>query len=98
MKNLKIVICLVSLLSSVASMAKPAGWWTGNVVKYDTVIELPSVSGLKPGMSVEVEVILARYENVLKVPAAAVLETSEGHVCWVKQGDVVQLVVNRRHQ
>ena len=77
-------------LSSVASMAKPAGWWTGNVVKYDTLIELPSESGLKPGMSVEVEVILARYENVLKVPTAAVLETSGGHVCWVKQGDVVQ--------
>ena len=59
-------------------------------MKYDTLIELPSESGLKPGMSVEVEVILARYENVLKVPTAAVLETSGGHVCWVKQGDVVQ--------
>ena len=70
---------------SVASIAKPAGWWTGNVVKYDTIIELPkSVDGLKPGMSVEVEVVIARHDDVLTVPAAAVLETHRGYCCWVE--------------
>jgi HlyD family secretion protein len=71
----------------VASVTKPAGWWTGNVVKYDTIVELPTTEGLKPGMSVEVEVIIAQHEDVLLIPTAAVLETANGHVCWVKQGD-----------
>jgi multidrug efflux pump subunit AcrA (membrane-fusion protein) len=74
-------------ITSVASVAKPAGWWTGNVVKYDTIVELPSVKGLKPGMSVEVEVILARHEDVLMIPTAAVMETRNGHACWVKRAD-----------
>jgi multidrug efflux pump subunit AcrA (membrane-fusion protein) len=71
-------------VSSVASVTRPAGWWTGNVVKYDTIIELPPDAGLKPGMSAEVEVIIAVHKNVLKIPVAAVVETDEGSFCWVK--------------
>ncbi|MDB4614697.1 hypothetical protein OAH18_03300, partial [bacterium] len=74
-------------VSSVASVAKPAGWWTGNVVKYDTVVKLPESEGLKPGMSVEVEIVIARHADVLMVPATAVLETLDGHFCWVKKND-----------
>ena len=62
-------------VSSVAPVTRPAGWWTGNVVKYDTIVELPSVEGLKPGMSAEVEVIMDRHEDVLTIPVAAVVET-----------------------
>jgi len=71
-------------VSSVASVTEPAGEWNGYVVKYETIVKLPSVSGLKPGMSAEVEVILARYENVLTIPVAAVVETPQGNFCWVK--------------
>jgi hypothetical protein len=53
-------------------------------VKYETIVKLPSVPGLKPGMSAEVDVILAQYENVLTIPVAAVVETSQGNFCWVK--------------
>jgi multidrug efflux pump subunit AcrA (membrane-fusion protein) len=74
-------------VSFVASVTKPAGWWTGNVVKYDTIIELPSVEGLKPGMSAEVEVIMDRHADVLTIPVAAVVETAEGDFCWVKTAD-----------
>jgi len=77
-------------VSSVASVTRPAGWWTGNVVKYDTIITLPSVKGLKPGMSAEVEVILDRHEDVLTIPAAAVVETAEGDFCWIKVADRVK--------
>jgi hypothetical protein len=52
-------------------------------VKYDTVIELPQEAGLKPGMSAEIDVILAKHENVLTIPVAAVVETEEGDFCWV---------------
>jgi multidrug efflux pump subunit AcrA (membrane-fusion protein) len=75
---------LTGKVSSVASVTKPAGWWTGNVVKYDTIIELPSVEGLKPGMSAEVEVIMDRHDDVVTIPVAAVVETAAGDFCWVK--------------
>jgi len=71
-------------VSEVASVAKPAGWWTGNEVRYETMVELPSVEGLKPGMSAEVEVIIARHQDVLMIPVAAVVETDEGDLCWLK--------------
>ena len=72
---------------AVAEVAAPAGWWTGNVVKYDTTIKLPSVPGLKPGMSADVEVIIDRHENVLTVPVNAVLQTAEGTFCWIKTAE-----------
>ena len=75
---------LEALVTNVASVTRPAGWWTGNVVKYDTIIELPSNKGLKPGMSAEVEVIMAVHEDVLTIPVAAVVETEQGDFCWVK--------------
>ncbi len=73
---------------SVASVARPAGWWTGNVVKYDTIISLPEGQlGLKPGMSAEVEVIIAALENVVKIPVTAVLQTNTETLCWIKQAN-----------
>ena len=54
------------------------------MVKYDTIIELPNVGGLKPGMTAEVEVIIARHTDVLKVPVAAVVQTEDGDFCWVQ--------------
>jgi multidrug resistance efflux pump len=74
-------------VASVSPVTRPAGWWTGNVVKYDTIIELPSVEGLKPGMSAEVEVILEQHADVLTIPVAAVVETEAGAFCWVRTAD-----------
>lgn len=74
---------LTGTVASVATVAKPAGWWTGNVVKYDVIVELPQTEGLKPGMSAEVEIVMAEHTDVLTVPVAAVLETEVGYACWV---------------
>ena len=71
-------------VTSVAGVAKPAGWWTGNVVKYDTIVSLPSRDGLRPGMSAEVEIVLARHEDVLTIPTNACIETKDGFACWVQ--------------
>ena len=76
---------LKAKVSEVATIAQPLGPWSGNVVKYDAIISLPSEEGLKPGMSAEVEVVLAEYEDVLYVPVSAILETEEGHFCWIEQ-------------
>ena len=75
---------LVGAIEEVAAVAEPASWWTGNLVKYDTIVGLPEIDGLRPGMSAEVEVFLADYQDVLTVPVTAVLETVEGTLCWVR--------------
>ena len=74
-------------VSSVASVTAPTSKWTGNIVTYDTIIKLPSGKGLKPGMSAEVEVIIARYNDVLTIPVAAVVGTTGTTYCWVKTSD-----------
>lgn len=73
-------------VAEVAEVTRPAGWWTGNVVKYDTIVELPNVPGLKPGMSAEVEIILTEQANTLMVPVAAIVETEAEHLCWIQSG------------
>ena len=76
---------LTGEVTYVAEVAKPAGWWTGNVVKYDTIVSLPSTAeGLRPGMSAAVEIVLARHEDVLTIPTNACLEIQGEFICWVK--------------
>ncbi len=71
-------------VTSVAEVTGPAGWWNGNAVRYDTVVTLPSTPGLMPGMSAQVEVIVAEHRDVLTVPVAAIVECAQGEFCWVK--------------
>ena len=71
-------------VSSIASVTRPAGWWTANEVRYDTLIQLPPVAGLRPGMSAGVEVLIAEYKDVLTIPVAAIVETADANFCWVK--------------
>lgn len=79
-------------VKEIATVTKPAGWWTGNVVKYDTIVELDSEEGvtLKPGMSVEVEITLNDYQDELTIPVGAVVEHDSMHYCWVKTSDGFQ--------
>ena len=75
-------------VKSIASVAEPAGWWTGNIVKYDAVVQLPTnTRGLKPGMSAELQITLDEHEGVLLVPLSAVDATTDGTFCWVGSPD-----------
>ena len=71
-------------VSEIAEVTRPAGWWTGNLVKYDTKIAIKPHPGLKPGMSAVVDVVLAKHENVLTIPVAAIVESKDGFSCWVE--------------
>lgn len=77
-------------ISYVSPVTRPAGWWTGNVVKYDVIVQLPETEALKPGMTAEVEVVLARHEDVLLLPVTSVVATDAGRYCWVKTPSGVQ--------
>ena len=84
-------LTLEAKISSVASVTRPAAWWTGNMVKYETIIELPSVAGLRPGMTAVVKVVVAEHRDVLSVPVAAVVDAENGHLCWVKTSRGIEL-------
>ena len=81
---------LQGIVKSVATVAKPAGWWTGNVVKYDAVIELPNPAGVKPGMSAGVEIVINRHEDVLTIPVSSAVDTGQQSFCWVQRGVQVE--------
>lgn len=77
-------------VSEIAEVTRPAGWWTGNLVKYDTIIKLPQHPGLKPGMSAVVDIVLAEHKDVLTVPVAAIIEGSSGLFCWIQTPEGVR--------
>jgi HlyD family secretion protein len=77
-------------LKSIASVAKPGGWWNGNMVKYDSIIAIDSAAGLKPGMSSKAEVILARHQSVVAIPVGAVVENEENFFCWTLVGKTIE--------
>lgn len=81
---------VVGEVTYVAAVAKPASWWTGTAVKYDVVVELPEMDGLKPGMSVEAEIMIATHDDVVTVPTTAVMETADGFASWVTDGNSVK--------
>jgi HlyD family secretion protein len=79
-------------VDEIAEVTRPAGWWTGNMVKYDTTIKIQSRPGLKPGMSVVVDVVLGEHVDVLTIPVASIVQIGEQYLCWVKTAEGV----NRR--
>lgn len=81
---------LVGEISEIAEVTRPAGWWTGNMVKYDTIIKLEPHQGLKPGMSAIVGIVVSEHTDVLKIPVAAIVESGDRFLCWVKTSDGVQ--------
>ena len=75
---------LDGVVSDVASITKPAGWWTGNQVRYDTLVALPPQPSLRPGMSADVLITVAEHQDVLLIPVAAVVELDDQSFCWVQ--------------
>ena len=77
-------------VSEIATVTRPAGWWTGNMVKYDTIIKIEPHAGLKPGMSAVVDVVLETHTDELLIPVAAILQSDEEYLCWVKTASGIQ--------
>ncbi len=75
---------LQGVVKKVASITKPAGWWTGNQVRYDTIVSLSAVEELRPGTSADVEIEVARYQNVLLLPVATIVQQNDQAFCWVQ--------------
>jgi HlyD family secretion protein len=80
---------IIAAVSQVADIARPASLGSGDVIKYDVIVELPPIPDLKPGMSAEIDILLAEYKDAILLPVAAVLELDNGFHCWVKAGKSV---------
>ncbi len=81
-KKLKGRVTKVALLPN-----SPMRWFNPDIKVYPTDVALDeSLPGLKPGMSAEVEIILAQLKDVLSVPIQAVSNRGGENICWVVKG------------
>jgi hypothetical protein len=71
-------------VASVASQAEPSNWFSGSVKEYGAVVSVDSdATGLRPGMTAAVEVLIEHLKDVLSVPVQAVVEKGGRFYCWV---------------
>ena len=69
---------------SVASQSEPASFFSANVKEYATIVKIEGEhKELRPGMTAEVEILVAHRKNVLTVPVAALVEQRGKFYCWV---------------
>ncbi len=49
-----------------------------------SIVSLPSEEGLRPGMSAEIEILVAKHDDVLLIPVAAIVDYDDRSYCWVQ--------------
>lgn len=75
---------LTGRVVSLANQPEPASWWTPDVKEYGTTVKIDGeANGLKPGMTAEVEILVAELTDVLMAPVAAVVEQRGKFYAWV---------------
>jgi RND family efflux transporter MFP subunit len=76
---------------NVANQPEPSSWFSSQVKEYATFVKIDGeAKDLRPGMTAEVEILVAHLKNVLSVPVAAVVEQRGKFFCWVRQGGKVE--------
>lgn len=71
---------------SVSNRAEQSSWWAGNIRQFRTIVKLLNHDKPKPGMSADVEIEVAEYQDVLSVPVVAVVQQNREYYCWLKVG------------
>ncbi|HVC97309.1 MAG TPA: HlyD family efflux transporter periplasmic adaptor subunit [Pirellulales bacterium] len=74
-------------VKQVATQPEPGNWMSSGVKEYATIVTIDGRPGdLKPGMTAEVEILVAEKKDVLSVPVQAVVEQGRKFYAWVKAG------------
>jgi len=69
----------------IANQPSQGSWSSANVKEYATVVSIDGEStGLRPGMTAKVTILVAMLEDALTVPVSSVVEQRGGYFCWVK--------------
>ncbi|MCU0875326.1 MAG: HlyD family efflux transporter periplasmic adaptor subunit [Pirellulaceae bacterium] len=75
---------LQGAVSSIANQPEPTSFFSASVKEYGTIVKIDGQpAGLRPGMTSEVEILVAHLKDVLTLPVAAVVEQRGKHFCWV---------------
>lgn len=78
---------LQGAVSSIANQPEPTSFFSASVKEYGTIVKIDGQpEGLRPGMTAEVEILVADLKNVLTLPVAAVVEQRGKYFCWVVAG------------
>jgi HlyD family secretion protein len=82
---------LQGAVSSIANQPEPTSFFSASVKEYATIVRIDGQpEALRPGMTAEVEILVAHLKDVLTLPVAAVVEQRGKFYCWVALGDNVE--------
>ncbi|MCA9217405.1 MAG: TolC family protein [Planctomycetales bacterium] len=78
---------LVGYVTSIANQPESTSFFQGNVKEYATKVKVEGEpEGLKPGMTAEVEILVAHLKGVKTVPVSCIVEKRNQFYCWVVNG------------
>ncbi|MFG0335553.1 MAG: HlyD family efflux transporter periplasmic adaptor subunit, partial [Maioricimonas sp. JB049] len=73
---------------SVANQPEPNSFFSANVKEYATTVAIDGeTKSLRPGMSAEVEILLADLPDRVVIPISSVVERRGRFYCWIQVGD-----------
>lgn len=82
-------------VARIAPLPDDGGWWNPGVISYDTEIHIEGeIPGVRTGMSCEVEIIVAEYEDAVYVPVQSVVRSGSRTAVFVR--DASSGAVERR--
>jgi hypothetical protein len=71
---------------SVANQPEATHFFSSNVKEYAVIVKIDGKhEDLRPGLTAEVEILVAHRKDVLSLPVAAILEQGGRFYCWVKK-------------
>jgi hypothetical protein len=75
---------MTGVVTSIANQPEPTGWFSANVKEYATLVRIDGQpEGLRPGMTAEVEILIAHLKKSLLLPVACVVEQGRQYFAWV---------------
>lgn len=70
---------------SIANQPQPGSWYSARVKEYATTVSIDGeTSGLRPGMTAKVTILIDSLNDALTVPVSAVVEQRGQFFCWAK--------------
>ncbi len=74
-------------VASIANQPEPPNFRSGNIKEYATLVRVEgSTAGIKPGMTAEVEILVANLKNVVLLPLSCVVEHQGRFYVWKPNG------------
>ncbi|HEV3338719.1 MAG TPA: hypothetical protein VG125_00130, partial [Pirellulales bacterium] len=78
-------------ITSIANQPEQTQWFQGNTKEYATLIRIDGEpTDLKPGMTAEVEILVAEKKDVRTIPVQCVVESGSKFRAYVKNGKAVE--------